>query len=294
VAAIYSHLEEEGGDAAALVDVGALGISSLTHYATLGGVVRMAIRDIGALLHHRSGPPPPPTTRPSLRVRTDVHPVQHHLLPGILHRHPPKDAPARPSGLIGVLHTIEDDVAAYVARNQLRERVRAFIREVLTRLLLREDVDRVVVNGHSNGSVVAFDVLGQLPPPLLERVAALVTAGSPLRKYVDLLGWGTDGFNLHDLRGPWINFVDERDPVADPLAPPQEWRAGQPEPAGAPGLFAGHDPETGEPQPIPVRDVHVDNVAHTAGGGGLPAHDYWDNDEFCVPVAELLVELATA
>src|SRR5438552_443688 len=84
---------------------------------------------------------------------------------------PPEDPPPGPTGLLGMLRQIEDDVAAYVARNELRERLRAFVREALTRLLLREDVARVVVNGHSNGTVVAFDVLSQLPPPLLDGVS---------------------------------------------------------------------------------------------------------------------------
>lgn len=294
VALVYSHLEEEGPDPAALVDVAALGLSSITHYATISGLVRMAVRDAGALLGHHAPSGADPSPRPSLRVRTDVHTVQHHLLPGMLRRTPPRDAPPRPTGLLGVLRQVEDDVAAYVARNELRERVRAFVRDALTRLLLRADVSRVVVNGHSNGTVVGFDVLAQLPPPLLERTGALVTAGSPLRKYVDLLGWGSDGGNLRALPGPWLNFHDEHDPVADPLSPPATWRVGQPTPPDGEGLFFSYDPDTGERRPIPVRDIRVDNVANVADGGGLPAHDYWDNDEFCRPLAELLTTVSAA
>ncbi|TMD08815.1 MAG: hypothetical protein E6J03_02430 [Chloroflexi bacterium] len=287
VALVYSHLEEEGPDHAALADVSVLGLSSITHYATLGGLVRMAVRDLGALLHHHHPDPEPPAPT-SLRVRTDVTPVRHNLVPGILHRPKPEDPPPGPTGLLGMLRQIEDDVAAYVARNELRERLRAFVREALTRLLLREDVARVVVNGHSNGTVVAFDVLSQLPPPLLDGVSALVTAGSPLRKYVELLGWGTDAANLRSLP-EWLNFWDERDPVADPLEPPVGWRRGQARPDALTGLFTGHDPLSGEPVAVPVRDIRVDNVENVADGGGLPAHDYWDNRrEFCIPLAALL------
>lgn len=289
VALVYSHLEEEGPDHAALVDVAALGLSSITHYATIGGLVRMAVRDIGALLHHPHHADPQAPAATSLRVRSDVTPARHHLVPGILHRRSPADSPPGPTGLLGVLRQIEDDVAAYVARNELRERLRAFVREALTRLVLREDVARIVVNGHSNGSVVAFDVLSQLPPPLLERVAALVTAGSPLRKFVELLGWGTEAANLRALPR-WLNFWDERDPVADPLEPPVGWRRGQPPPAAMTGLFTGHDPDTGQPLAIPVRDIAVDNVDNARDGGALAAHDYWDNDEFCLPLARLLAE----
>jgi hypothetical protein len=286
VALVYSHLEEEGPDHAALADVTVLGLSAISHYATVGGLVRMAVRDIGALLHHRH---PDADTGPttSLRVRTDVAPAQHHVVPGILLRRGSEAAPSAPTGLLGTLRQVEDDVAGYVARNALRERLRAFVREALTRLILRDDVARVVVNGHSNGTVLAFDVLSQLPLPLLDRVPALVTAGSPLRKFVELLGWGTDAANLRSLP-EWLNFWDERDPVADPLEPPVGWRRGQPPPEAMTGLFTGHDPDTGEPVPIPVRDIRVDNV-ESVGGGGLVAHDYWDNQrEFCLPLAALL------
>ena len=256
---------------------------------------RLAAADSGvahvALVYshlEEEGPDPEPPAPTSLRVRTDVTPVRHNLVPGILHRPKPEDPPPGPTGLLGMLRQIEDDVAAYVARNELRERLRAFVREALTRLLLREDVARVVVNGHSNGTVVAFDVLSQLPPPLLDGVSALVTAGSPLRKYVELLGWGTDAANLRSLP-EWLNFWDERDPVADPLEPPVGWRRGQARPDALTGLFTGHDPLSGEPVAVPVRDIRVDNVENVADGGGLPAHDYWDNQrEFCLPLAALL------
>jgi hypothetical protein len=294
VALVYSHLEEEGPDPAALIDAAGLGLSSITHYATLTGLVRLAIRDIGAILGHRGRVDQQSPGTSCLRVRTDVTPVQHHLVPGILRRHPPPDAPPRATGLLGVLRQIEDDVAGYVARNELRERLRAFVRDALTRLLLRDDVARVVLNTHSNGTVVGFDVLAELQPPLFERIAALVTAGSPLRKYVDLLGWGTDAANLRSLRGPWLNFWDERDPVADPLEPPVTWRAGQPLPSGSVGLFSAYDPDSGEQRSIPVRDVRVDNVENVRDGGALAAHDYWDNDEFCLPVAQLLSSVATS
>jgi hypothetical protein len=256
--------------------------------------VRMAVRDIGALRHHPRHPDPGTPAATSLRVRTDVTPVRHHLVPGILHRRQPSGAAAAPTGLLGVLRQVEDDVAAYVARNELRERLRAFVREALTRLLLREDVARVVVNGHSNGTVVAFDVLSQLAPPLLAGVGGLVTAGSPLRKYVELLGWGTEAANLRALPGPWLNVWDERDPVADPLEPPVGWRRGQAPPEHPTGLFTSHDPDSGELLAIPVRDIRVDNVENVRDGGALPAHDYWDNDEFCLPLARLLATVSAA
>jgi hypothetical protein len=41
---------------------------------------------------------------------------------------------------------------------------------------------------------------------------------------------------------------------------------------------------------VAVQDFQVDNVTNSAGGG-LRAHNYWDNQEFCRPVAALLNRL---
>ena len=67
-------------------------------------------------------------------------------------------------GLLGTVMALEDDVVAYVCRNDLREGIRGFIREAVRRLLAREDVLGVVVNAHSQGTVASFDVLQQSPP----------------------------------------------------------------------------------------------------------------------------------
>jgi hypothetical protein len=64
-----------------------------------------------------------------------------------------------------------------------------FVAEALYRLSHREDVGAIVLNTHSQGTVLAFDVLSR---DVLDKVRALVTAGSPPRKYVDLFAWGTD------------------------------------------------------------------------------------------------------
>ena len=71
----------------------------------------------------------------------------------------------------------------------LRQRVRSFVTEALLRLAHRTDVDGIIVNSHSQGTVVAFDVLRDFPVVDKDRIQALVTAGSPLRKYVDLGIW---------------------------------------------------------------------------------------------------------
>jgi hypothetical protein len=44
------------------------------------------------------------------------------------------------------------------------------------------------------------------------RVGALVTAGSPLRRYTTMLSWGSEIGNLR-LVPTWVNFFDRHDPV---------------------------------------------------------------------------------
>ena len=191
--------------------------------------------------------------------------------------------------MLATLRSLEDDVAAYVSRNDLRERVRGFVREALVRLVSREDVAGVVINSHSNGTVIAFDVLRDLPPFLAEKVRWLVTAGSPLRKYTDLFHWGTEAGSAGTLPG-WTNFWDQTDPVADPLAPPVSWRRGDALPPAGDNarLFHSSDPASGVETPAPTEDREVSNLSH-GGAGGLPAHDYWDNTtQVVAPLADIL------
>lgn len=303
VALVYSNLEDKHGDAIALLDVIALGLPSLTHYATIGGIVRAAFDDLRGL-HGRAAAPVQ-----GLAPRQEA--AKHRgLISRLLHRG--ADAAATPS----TLHEVEDDVAAYVVRNEHRERVRAFIHEALARILYRDDVEGVVINSHSNGTVMAFDLISTLSPTMAPRVRALITAGSPLRKYVDFIDWGTDARNFFwaptgaavapaggaaAAAWPagvhwWTNFWDQDDPVADPLQPPQAWKRGQQEPqGGGPGLFLVYHPETGASANVPIADVLVDNV-HAGVGGDLPAHNYWDNlqpDQYCSKAADILAFVAT-
>ena len=187
-----------------------------------------------------------------------------------------------------MLRTVEDDVAAYVTSNEHRERVRMFLRDAVSRVLARSDVEGAVINGHSNGTVMGFDLIAAISPPSAPAVRALITAGSPLRKYSDLLQWGDDAGNLRLMTGGWTNFWDPLDPVADPLGPPATWKRGEPIPdGGGPGMFVVHDPDTGAETAMPVIDIQVDNV-HESTGGGLRAHNYWDNDAFCAAAAAVI------
>ncbi len=192
---------------------------------------------------------------------------------------------------LATLRQLEDDVTTYISRNDLRERVHGFIREALLRICSRDDVDSVIINAHSQGTVLAFDVLRQLPPFIAPKVRLIVTAGSPLRKYSALFYWGRDIGCLAEI-GRWVNFWDQRDPVADPLAPPKWWRPGS-RPVNEPdtiGLYRAVDPETGVVSSARIEDCEVDNVARVEASG-LSAHNYWDNEaEFVKPLAELLAE----
>jgi hypothetical protein len=188
---------------------------------------------------------------------------------------------------------LQDDVASYVYSRRLRRRVQGFVSEVVQRVLARGDVETVVINAHSHGTVVGYDVLQPLSARQLARVGAFVTAGSPLRKYVDFFGWNRDLAGAGEV--PWLNFWDRLDPVADPLAPPQEWRP-LTDPTVAPGsagLFRLRR-GGGFAAQAHVADRSVDNVNHVSGGG-LVAHDYWANRTQFVPaLARVLKELAGA
>jgi hypothetical protein len=75
------------------------------------------------------------------------------------------------------------------------------------------------------------------------------------------------------------------------LGPPQDWRPGQPwAPATSPedALLLARNFEDGSFSQFPISDAPVDNVQYSAGGG-LQAHDYWNNTrEFVPKLAEIL------
>ena len=96
------------------------------------------------------------------------------------------------------------------------DEIRAVVRDASSKATLR--ADKVILVGHSLGSVVAFDVaVEELSGCQQSRLAALVTMGSPLE-------WVTDirrkGANSHECMTriepiPWINFWDPEDPVPE-------------------------------------------------------------------------------
>lgn len=278
VALVYSGSEPVRPNAAWTAETVARAVFEHGHYASAIGTLRLVLSDAWAGLH-----PAPEGRHPALTPR--------------------KRGSAKSPG---TLRALEDDIATYVCRNDVRERVRGFVQAALVTLLGREDVAGVVVNAHSQGTVVCWDVLARLPflawkaagDRRAEMIPYLVTAGSPIRKQIDLFSWGDQVGQLSAFAGgrepplSWRNFWDPKDPVGDPLDPPASWRPGErprPRAAGELGLLVATDPETGEQRHFGVVDERVDNVAHSAGGA-MRAHNYWGNQAQFVPALAALLE----
>lgn len=279
VALVYAGLEEQQIHLGASLETMAKAVLSVGNYASLPSLVHTGLADAWAILHHTRGTNG--ATTPSLQVRQPVTAAS-----------PQPVAATDKSGPLSVIGQLDQDVTTYVCRNDLRERVRSFVHDAILRIACRGDVATVVVNAHSQGTVLAFDVVREMPPFASAKIRHFITAGSPLRKYADLFYWGTDASCFSSI--PWSNFWDETDPVADPLEPPSSWRRGDPMPAstGESLLYESTDPDTGNRAPVPLSDVLVSNADHGAAGG-LPAHNYWDNDEqFVVPLATILETVA--
>ncbi|HEX6510575.1 MAG TPA: hypothetical protein VF221_23345 [Chloroflexota bacterium] len=295
IALVYSHLQDQEPRLGSALETAVRAAASLGHYTTVSGLIRTVFGDTAALLEKRSLQTDS-AAGTSLQTRTDAPRTTPHLLRHLLPHHAAASTGA-PTGLLATLRTLEDDVAAYVCRNDLRERVRAFVRDAVHRLCYRDDVAGVVVNAHSNGTVIGFDVLRQLTPVAAQKVRWVVTAGSPLRKYTELFYWGTDVGSMRDMGAPkrWTNFWDEKDPVADPLAPPVEWLRGMSLPPSSDQASLYQEiSETGVVSPRPVDDELVDNLKNSTGGG-LQAHNYWDNQEQVVrPLAEIVRQSLSA
>jgi hypothetical protein len=157
-----------------------------------------------------------------------------------------------------------------------------FIRDAITRLAARPDVARIVVNSHSNGTVIAFDVLPRIWPSQSAKLSLFVTAGCPLRKYVFLMSWGHEIISWPSVR--WLNYYDIDDLVADQLQPsydtPLTGRAGM----GGPGLFVNY---TKDLSAISVEDRQVSNV-----NASKHPHNYWADRGFCDSLAGEVRSLA--
>jgi hypothetical protein len=246
----------------------------------------MAAVDVLAMMGHHGSAAQPQQVSLAPRKNISFRPARHMETTA-----PPPTPTSMPNpGLIGGLRSLEDDVACYICHNEERERVRSFVNEALLRLASRDDVGAIIFNTHSNGTVIGLDILRQLPPFAAAKIKAFVTAGSPLRKYVDLYSWGQQIESINPIQ-PWYNFWDQLDPVADPLEPPKDWLRGQKVISPYdPKLFLLVDPNSGASSNIDVTDIQIDNV-HKSIGGGLQAHNYWDNVEQFVPQLAKIVRV---
>ena len=290
VALVYSHLQDVKPSRGSLLALCFQALVKHRNYAPLPRIARWLWTDAAAF---RKPPVVGPAVgqSPSLEVRPRPGRPKSAL------RRVPVVSPQRgagtvagggssagpPDSLWGTLRALEYDFAAYVLRNDLRERVRGFVEDAIVRLATRDEVDGIVINAHSQGTAAAFDVLTELADQPATKIRHLITSGSHLRKLVDLFDWGNATGDLSPAL-EWTNFYDSCDPVADALGPDQ-WMPGEhlkPQSESGPTLFANR----------PVKDVEVCNVKHTPGTG-LRAHNYFDNiDEWIPTVTQILTEAA--
>lgn len=263
VALVYSHLEETTPKPGSFLELCGQAIVQHGKYASMPRIARWLWSDWAAYRKPLAVPGarlPSPSLSP--RPRTTAT---------------PNAAGGSGSGLSGSLRdtlvALENDFAAYVLRNDLRQRIRGFVEDVIVKIAQRPEVDAIVINAHSQGTAVAFDVISELADEPAKRLKHLVTSGSQLRKLVRLFNWGSAIGDM-STQLPWTNFFDACDPVADALGH-DAWTPGQhldsPTRSG-PTLFATR----------PVTDIEVCNVEHTSGTG-LRAHNYFDNVDQWIP-----------
>jgi hypothetical protein len=285
IALVYAHPENRAFQhLGAATETFAKTVASALNYGSPWDIAHMFLADIKVA--GGSGPPGPISLRPRARphrARTSLRRTN--------------DDPSNPPGVLGVIRALEEDISTYVCRNDLRENVRGFVREALLRLCSRQDVDILIINAHSQGTTVAFDVLRTLPPWVFSKIRVVMTSGSPLRKYATLYTWGTQWRTPTGEPGAlpkWLNFFDRHDIVSEPLRP-LHWEPGSeadPTTLDA-GLFQLLD-DSGAQQAYAIQDIEVFNT-NNSPRGGYPPHNYWDNQKDWIPtVAERLRTIAGA
>lgn len=309
VALVYSPSEPLVARPGSVADTLARAVIAHGHYASALGVFRLLLSDAWAAIHEKHPAGAPSTLRRREDLELEVH---TGMLGRLLHARSRSGQPSPSSdpGLLGTIRALGDDVAPYVTRNDLRERVRGFVEAALLKLFDRADIDALVINSHSQGTVICWDVLVRLPfqswsvndQRRATMLRTFVTAGSPIRKYIDFFAWGEEVGELAALTIPddagfrWHNYWDRHDPVADPLNPPASWRPGGSStmsPDGDIGLLVARDAD-GNRHHVTVTDEHVDNLSNSSGGG-LQAHDYWnDQTQFVASFASLLTQIQEA
>jgi hypothetical protein len=170
VALVYANLEDvDAVHYGSAVDAGVRSLFASWRYLSL----RASPGWLGDVVRGLSRGSAKAPTGPSLRVRADVQGLRRKAA-AAGKSVAPNEAPPN-GGLLSTFVQLENDVCAYVCRNDLRTRVRGFVGEALVRLCTRKDVKWVIVNAHSQGTVVAYDVLRGMPPAMAARIPAVYT-----------------------------------------------------------------------------------------------------------------------
>ena len=121
--------------------------------------------------------------------------------------------------------------------------------------------DKVILVGHSLGSVIAFDVAAEeIKKDPSCRISALVTMGSPLEWVTEIRRAATKGQeDVPRIDIPWINFWDHADPVPERKGLDKE-------------VFIG-----------------VDNREVKSGKGLKGSHcGYWNNMEIAQTISDMI------
>ncbi len=145
-----------------------------------------------------------------------------------------------------------NDVANYVSNNGVRLAIQSRLGDKLFEAQARYPGSRIILGSHSQGTIIALDVL-RLLGAQLPQIAAWVTMGSPFGWY-ETIRWVVPEVDLpHGVK--WLNLYDPNDRVGKELAP-----------------LVGRLVSTNQwTAPLPD-DVNVNNT-----GAGLDAHDHWHN-----------------
>ena len=107
------------------------------------------------------------------------------------------------------------DLPLYM-QNPKQKEIRAKVREAISKAELR--AKKVILVGHSLGSVIAFDIaVAELVDNKSSRLAALVTMGSPLNWVSEIRrAEACEKMEAPRIKSiPWINFWDPEDPVPE-------------------------------------------------------------------------------
>ena len=150
-----------------------------------------------------------------------------------------------------------NDVAGYVSQNGLRTQILHRLSAKLYEMHDRFPNAALILGSHSQGTMVAYDVLRQVGSRL-PRLRTWITMGSPLAWYVNCARWGQEQLDVPSAL-TWLNFYDDQDLVGKALAPLVNWPAPQPD------------------------DIDVDNA-----GQGLHPHDHWHNPVVVQRYAQLI------